>query len=344
MSSRRRSSFMVGAAAALIAGVALAQQPSMPPGHAPLTGAPPAGQPAQPGQPAQGQPRPPIQLPNFPQQPARANGIQPGRPIGPAGRPLAPGHGGLPVPGRPGARAAAHEPESASHGEEHCPGHGPTDPPPHVNWWHGLLGVNNESAEKGGINSLLWRYQNPSNPCDPKNEPPPFLASILNFGILAFVVYRFGKQPLAEALQKRKQAIMQEIDTASRLKQEAEARLDDYENKLERLDETLAELKSEYAAQAEVEKAHFLAEAEQRRTRMRRDAEFRIEQEFKEVRAMLLQEAVQNAVVAAEALIRQRLGNEDQDRLAEDYLHAVPKALAAGTLRAPSSQTPGAAI
>jgi F-type H+-transporting ATPase subunit b len=329
----RRLSLALGLGAALAAGSALAQQPQQPPpgmpaGHPPLT-APPS----QPGQP-----------PGRPAMPMRPLDLQPGgRPIGPGGQRLPPGHGRPGPGGRPGGAhsAAAHESEHAAHGEEHCPGHGPTDPPPHVNWWHGLIGVNNEAAEKGGVNALLWRYHNDKDPCDPKNQPPPFLASVLNFGLLAFILARFGRKPLLEALQKRKQSIMQEIDNASRLKEEAEQRLDDYEEKLERLEETLAELKAEYAAQAVIEQKNVLAEAEERRARMRRDAEFRVEQELKAARAMLLQEAVQNAVAAAEGMLRQRLAKADLDRLADDYLQTIPRALTAGPAR--GAQTTGAA-
>ncbi|MGK3997839.1 F0F1 ATP synthase subunit B family protein [Sorangium sp. So ce1024] len=328
----RRSSLAVGLTAALAAGTALAQQPAaqpaLPPGHPPVGAAQPAQPGAEPGS----------------QVPARRD-VQPGRPLGPGGRQLPPGHGLRPMQGHGRARPAP-PPEPAEHaahghGEGHCPGHGPTDPPPHVNWWQGLIGVNNEAAAKGGINSLLWRYHNEQNPCDPKNQPPPFLASVLNFGLLAFIIYRFGRKPLSEALKKRKQTIMQELDNASRLKKEAEERLDEYEDKLTRLEETLAELKAEYAAQAELEKAHVLAEAEQRRVRMRRDAEFRIEQELKEARAILLQEAVQNAVAAAEELLRQRVNREDLDRVNEEYLKAIPAAVSAGAAR--GAQTTGAA-
>ncbi|WP_437927645.1 F0F1 ATP synthase subunit B [Sorangium sp. So ce291] len=332
----RNSSLALGLAAALAAGTALAQepapQPAMPPGHPPVG----AAQPAQPG----------AAQPGSPQLQPRPRDVQPGRPLGPGGRQLPPGHGLRPPqgggPGRARPVAPPETTESASHGEEHCPGHGPTDPPPHVNWWHGLIGVNNEAAAKGGINSLLWRYHDDKNPCDPKNEPPPFLASVLNFGLLAFIVVRFGRKPVAEALKKRKQTIMQELDNAARLKREAEQRLDEYEDKLTRLEETLAELKAEHAAQAELEKAHVLAEAEQRRLRMRRDAEFRIEQELKAARAMLLQEAVQGAVIAAEELLRQRVGREDLDRVNEEYLKAIPAAVSAGAPR--GAQTTGAAI
>ncbi|WP_437676404.1 F0F1 ATP synthase subunit B family protein [Sorangium sp. So ce131] len=332
MKPLRRTSLALGLAAALSAGSALAQEPqALPPGHPPVQ--PPAAAPgaAQPG----AQPMVP-----------RPRDAQPGRPLGPGGRPLQPGHGLRPPGTPPGGRARPTPPPAehaeAGHGaEEHCPGHGPTDPPPHVNWWHGLIGVNNEAAQKGGINALLWRYHDEKNPCDPKNEPPPFLASVLNFGLLAFIVVRFGRKPIADALRKRKETIMHELDNAARLKQDAEKRLEQYEDKLTRLEETLAALKAEHAAQAELEKAHVLAEAEQRRARMRRDAEFRISQELKEARVILLQEAVQGAVVAAEELLRQRVGREDHDRAAEEYLKAIPVAVSAGAAR--GAQTIGAA-
>jgi F-type H+-transporting ATPase subunit b len=244
-----------------------------------------------------------------------------------------PGQGGRAAP----AQAAAHK------APEHCPGHGPNDPPPHVNWWHGLLGINNEKAEEGGfINRLLWRYHDPKDHCHPKNEPPPFLASVLNFAVLAFVIYRFGRKPLAEALVKRKQAIMQEIDNATRLQQEAEERLTEYEEKLEQLEDMLEQMKTDYVAQAEIEKKHLLAELEERRARMRRDAEFRIEQELKAARIELLQEAVRGAVAAAEQLLRTQATKDDLDRMAEEYLRAIP--VAAGVARATSLEAspPGA--
>jgi F-type H+-transporting ATPase subunit b len=214
------------------------------------------------------------------------------------------------------------DPHPAKAHPEHCPGHGPMDPPGHINLWHGLIGVNNDKAgpNASAIDRLLWRYDNHDDPCDPKNEPPPLLASLINFGLLAFLLVRFGRKPIAEALLKRKEAIMGEIETATRLKADAQARLRDYKKKSARIHETLDELKAEYVQQSEVEKARILAEAEERRVRMRRDAEFRIEQERKAARNELMERAVIEAVAAAEALLAQRVGPEDQARAAEEYL------------------------
>jgi F-type H+-transporting ATPase subunit b len=218
--------------------------------------------------------------------------------------------------------AAAEEEQGA---EEHvCPGHGPDDPPPRVNYWHGMLMIDNERAQKPDfLDQLLFRYEDEKNPCDPKNEPPPYMAALLNFTVLVYVLYRFGRKPLTDALLKRKQSIMAEIDLADELYEKAEARLDDYEERLENIEGKLAEVRAEYAAQADVEQKHLLAEAEERRVRMRRDAEFRIEQERKAVRDALLAEAVLSASVAAEALIQKHISRTDQERMATDYLTSV---------------------
>ena len=85
------------------------------------------------------------------------------------------------------------------------------------------------------------------------------------------------------------------------------------------------------ARMAQLEKKHVLAEAEERRARMRRDAEFRVEQELRAARVELLREAVQNATVAAEEIIRKGSAQADNDRMAEDYIAAVRSAYAPTT-------------
>jgi F-type H+-transporting ATPase subunit b len=320
---KSRNTFLaLGAALALTGGVALAQQPVAP--H------PMPGQPGAPNRPAPGgRPMPmPGQAPGM--RPGMPGGLPNGHPGVPGARPGQPGRPGLPPgfdPRRP--RPAQHvEEEEHGGGHHECPGHGAEDPPPPPNWWRGIFMVNNERAAKGGfLNELLFRYENEKNPCDEKNQPPPFLASVLNFSLLAFVLFKFGKKPLADALLKRKQGIMAEIDTASRLKEDAESRLEDLEDKLENIESKLDEVRTEYAAQAEIEKKHILTEAEERRVRVRKDAEFRIEQELKTARAELLQEAVVKAVAAAEELVAKQVAQKDQDKMAADYLATVGESL-----------------
>lgn len=315
MMSRRLAKVAFPLAVGLVGASAFAQtnpNQGLPAGHPPLDVPPGQARPApgQMGRPMPGQGMPGQGMPGRPGFPPGMQRSQPQRAPEPA-HAEAGGHGG-------------------GHGG-HCPGHGPHDVPhfDQINWWHGMIAVNNEKAvQPGFVNKLLWRYENHGDPCDPKNEPPPFLAAILNIGVLGFILYRFGKKPIGDALVKRKQSIMSEIDNAARLKNEAQKRLDEYEGKFEQMAETLTALKSEYAAQAELEKKHIIAEAEERRARMRRDAEFRIDQELRTARIDLMREAVQGATTAAEEIIRSRTAQADLDRMSEDYLTSVREALA----------------
>lgn len=305
----------------------------------------------------------PARLPLGEVQPGGPGG--PGRPVPPPGRPGGQAQPGQPRPVRPplpGQRPGmpgrlqpqplrpqpAPPPEDHGHkAAHHCPGHGPTDSPHAPNWWQGILGVNNDAAQfekhdghfhrtDGFLTQLLWRYENSRDECDPKNQPPPFLASLLNFGLLAFIIVRFGRKPLAEALAARKKSVMQEIDNATRLKDEAEGRLADYEDKLQNLDETLEQLKKDYAAQSRIEREHVLAEAAERRERMKRDVEFRLQQEAKAAKQQLLQEAVERAVAEAEELIKKRVTKGDLDQMADDFLAGL-----AATWKASGSPSEG---
>jgi F-type H+-transporting ATPase subunit b len=270
--------------------------------------------------------------------------MPPGHPPygGPGNRPYPPGgRPGWPPP--PRSKPPVEEPEEAAHAE-HCPGHGPMDAPPHPNWWHGLIGVDNERAQSESfVNKLLWRYENKADPCDAKNEPPPYLAAFINFLILVGILVKFGKKPLAEALLARKTAIMREIDLATQLREDAEGRLEEYQQKLDNLETTLEEFRADFAARTEHEQKRALAEAEERRIQMKKDAELRIEQELKEARAQLLKEAVDGAVRAAEKLLASKVATPDQERLADDYLAGIAGSMKAGSAAAHASSRVGGA-
>jgi F-type H+-transporting ATPase subunit b len=271
-----------------------------------------------------------------------------------AKRKAAAGHGapgsGAPGHGDSAAHAAPGHGEEAGgegHGAGHCPGHGPTSRPPAINLVHGVLGVDNEGAPKlpdgvrpGGspwknwdwwkwrLTPTLWRYENAKDKCDPHNEPVPLLAPVINFSILVFVLFRFGRKPLREALKRRKEGIMKDIDEASRIKEKAEDRLDQYESDLEHLDDKLVALREQYAAEAADEKKTVVADAGEARDRMMADAEFRVQQDAKTARDELSREAMVEALAAAEALLAKRVTQADHDRLAEEYLTHIGPALA----------------
>jgi F0F1-type ATP synthase membrane subunit b/b' len=151
-------------------------------------------------------------------------------------------------------------------------------------------------------------------------ETPPYIAMLINFGILAAGYYLMGKKPIAEGLKARRDAIAKDIEEAARMKEEAEERAKKYQAKLELLEEEVAAAREALVRSGEAERDRIVKDAEAKAERMRKDAEFLVEQELKQIRLDLWRDAVDAACLAAEELLKKRVTPADQERLAEDYL------------------------
>lgn len=149
---------------------------------------------------------------------------------------------------------------------------------------------------------------------------PPFLAMLINFGILAAGYYLLGKKPIAAALQNRRDTIAKDIDEAQRMRKEAEERAKKYQAQLDTLQEEMRTARDALVRAGEAERDRLIREAEAKAERMQKDAEFLVAQEIKQVRQDLWRDAVEVAVAAAQELLQQRVTPSDQERLAEDYL------------------------
>ncbi|MCU0693051.1 MAG: ATP synthase F0 subunit B, partial [Polyangiaceae bacterium] len=214
-------------------------------------------------------------------------------------------HAALEADPHGGKKGLSHATGEGEHGGAHG-GHDPHGAPGHMNWFYGFLGTDAELEP-----SLLWRKP---------DMPPPFLANLINFAVFAYIIVRFGKKPLQEALTSRKQAITKDIDAAQKMKADAEKRLSSYEDKLRHIDDEMDRIRKDFREQGERDKKRILDEAREKRERMLKDAQFLIEQEAKKMRTALMNETVEAAMRAAEKMLRERVTAADQDRVAEDFL------------------------
>jgi len=219
------------------------------------------------------------------------------------------------APAEPGPGEAVAHGEAAAHpegaGEGEAAGHG-EQAPQEFNWFYGML-----FESEGAQPSLLVR---------PKGMQPPFLALLLNTLGLVWVVWRFGRRPVSDALKKRRASIMQGIDEASRMRDDSAERLAEYEDKLEHLDDEIERLKREMREAGQAEREQILAEAKERRTRMERDAHLLIEQELKAAREDLMRDAVAAATKSAAERLAKSLSAADHQRIADEYLTAIDRA------------------
>lgn len=223
----------------------------------------------------------------------------------------------LHAPGAPGAVTPQHVPgaghdsaqgheHGASHEEAAHAHHDPKAPPEPINWYHGLLG-----PRQGATPNLLWRSP---------EEPPPFLATLINFGLLVYLFVHFGKKPLQQALIKRKDDITREMNDAQRIRQEAEKRLQEYETKIGSLNQELEKIRLELREQGARDRDRIVREAQDRATKLRADANYLLDQELQELRQTLVTETVDQAVRLASQMIAKNSTPSDHDRFAEVFL------------------------
>jgi len=202
--------------------------------------------------------------------------------------------------------------EAAAHGEGHDGGHGHAITLDDFNWYYGML-----AEQEGAEPSLLFR---------PKGMPVPFAALLLNSLILYYLLYRMLGGTVRDGLKKRKETILRGMEEASKMKREAEEQLAFYEAKLAGIDEEITRIRSQMKTTAEAERTRVLAEAKERRTRMERDALVLVEQELRAERQRLLEQTISSAVQSATESIVGRIGEQDQQRFAEEYLQGFRQA------------------
>ena len=157
------------------------------------------------------------------------------------------------------------------------------------------------------------------------------IAGFVNFAVLVGLLVYLARKPTQAFLVSRRAAVVDGLAEAQKMKAAAEAKYEEYQARLANLDIELAQIKSEIIASGESERERIIAEAERKAARMRRETDFLIEQQLKQLRVDLTKETVEAAMSAAEKVLRERTTDDDQQRLAKAYLSKLgPTSRSAG--------------
>lgn len=96
---------------------------------------------------------------------------------------------------------------------------------------------------------------------------------LLNFGIVAFAIFYFGRKKLPGVFGDRTSSIQKGMEEARKASEEARRRLTDVEGRLSRLDTEIAQMRSEAEETARAEEKRILSEGEAERKRIVASAE-----------------------------------------------------------------------
>lgn len=159
---------------------------------------------------------------------------------------------------------------------------------------------------------------------------PPAAFMLLNFAIFAGLLIWKGGPPLRRYLHQRHTEIKEALEEASRLREEAREKLEDYTQRLEKADTEVQNLVAEIRSDAEAEKKRILEEAERQAAAIKRDAESRVEAETQRARAALEREVVAAAIARAQDLLREKATPSDQAGLVDGFIRDLGAAGGSG--------------
>ncbi len=167
------------------------------------------------------------------------------------------------------------------------------------------------AAEDGGSNPLI------------SIELGVMIWTLIAFGVTLFVLNKAAYPRIAAALERRRKAIDESIDSATRIKQEADELLEEYRARLREAREQSEDIVSRARKAAESLHDESKAQAVQQREELlaaaRRDIEAETRRSLEEIR----REVANLTIAATEKVTRKSLTGEDQRRLVEEALGEV---------------------
>jgi F-type H+-transporting ATPase subunit b len=145
---------------------------------------------------------------------------------------------------------------------------------------------------------------------------------INTLGLVVLLVY-FLKKPLVTFFSERTAGIKQDIADAREMLLKAEATIKEYEAKIAGMEKELERMRGELRKAADAESEKVVANAERMSKGVVEAARLAGEQEVRKAKTELQNEAVTLAVKLAEALIRDKINEQDHQRLVQEYLAKV---------------------
>jgi F-type H+-transporting ATPase subunit b len=150
-----------------------------------------------------------------------------------------------------------------------------------------------------------------------------FLWRILNFGLMAALLVFLLRKPIKNGLAGRREGIEKALAEAKQVKEAAEAKFAEYDQKLALATEEIAEIGDAIRREGELEQQKIIESAKEMAIKIEQDAEKAAALEVAKARTELQREAVQLAVELAEDLLKKNFTKEDDARLIDEYIKKV---------------------
>lgn len=144
--------------------------------------------------------------------------------------------------------------------------------------------------------------------------------SMGNLAVFLGIIFYFFGPKIQNFFHDRAEQLQGDIKEAKRLRAEAQEKLEEYQKRMDKLDDERKALMDEYHAQGEREKDKLVTDAKRQIEKMRTDAELVIKQEVRKAVASIEQQAVDMAVELARASLESKVDGRAQNALVSQYV------------------------
>lgn len=145
----------------------------------------------------------------------------------------------------------------------------------------------------------------------------------INFGILAFVLYKYGKGPVKKFIGDQRRIIEEQMGSLESQLREESLKLEAENQKLRELDSYLQELKNRIIEFGKREKQQIIEEAKKQANLMLSRAEAEASGMIHRAKDRIRQELVERAVVLCENELKKTLSVQDQLRFLERFIEDI---------------------
>lgn len=153
-----------------------------------------------------------------------------------------------------------------------------------------------------------------------EHETLPSISALVNFGILATVLFVALRKPLLEGLQGRHTHWKTEVDEAEKLRLQTESLLKDTQTKIAALDQEVASIYSDARKAAEQEKAQLLAQAQVQADKIIEEAKRMAEAEKLYAMNALKRDMLKEAIENAKKELKGKIGPDDHARFIDSLV------------------------
>ncbi len=153
-----------------------------------------------------------------------------------------------------------------------------------------------------------------------ESELKDWIWPVINFSILAFILYYFGRKPAAEYFKGRTEMIEKSLKEASEAKELAQKTLNEVQARLKNTDKEMEGILNAARKSGEKEKEAIIAEGERLKDKIIEQAKANIDFELHKAKEQIKSDASLLALELAENQIKEKLGKKEQEGLIDDYI------------------------